>query len=167
MAGHIYMNVFRCVLLEHTNHSVDFNVIALILRWIFHWGCGFRLYYSRKEMLLMWIEVSCLMTSLLADLGLKMSHYLHYEWANLFLTAKEENSIVCMAAVVLWHFKVAIVVTKALMIQRLEIKCWVIFWCYSWAWVEPRCRFLLSFVRIQEKVCLIQEWCSGASDSPA
>lgn len=120
----------------------------------------------RKETLLMWIEVSCLMTSLLADLGLKMSLYLHYEWANLFLTAKEENSIVCMAAVMLWHFKVAIVVTQALMIQRLEIECWVILRCYSCTWVQPRYKFLLSFVRIREKVHLTQEWCSGASDSP-
>lgn len=60
---------------------------------------------------------------------------------------RKEEHCVARQRLVLWHFKVAIVVIKALMIQSLEIRRWVIPWCYSCAWVELRCNFLHSFCK--------------------
>lgn len=112
----------------------------------------------RQATLLMWTEVSCLMTSLFADCSPKMFLCLQYEWANLFLTGKEKSSIVWTRQWLgLWHFAVAIVVIKASVIQSLEIRHWVIPWCYSCARVELRCNFLHSFVRMLEKAHLTQE----------
>lgn len=112
----------------------------------------------RQVTVLMWTEVSRLMTSLFADCGPKMFLYLQYEWANLFLTGGEKSGIVwTWQWLGLWHFAVAIVVIKALAIQSLEIRHWVILWFYSCAWVELRCNFLHSFVRMLGKAHLTQE----------
>lgn len=173
MAGHVHMNVSICVLLELTNHSIDFSVVTL---WVM--GSSLRLCLVKQNK-------SFAFT-------IQASNVAHVNWGQLFndftvcrfgpkdvslfairmskpVHNRERKDRHCVAWqwLVLWHFQVAIVVIKALMIQSLEIRCWAIPWCYSCAWVELRCNFLHPFVRILEKACLTQEHCSIPSNLPA
>lgn len=167
MAGHVHVNVFIWVLLGLTNHSTDFGVVTLRLWWAVHWGSSFAFTIQASEVA--HVDWSQLFNDFTVCRFGPKDVSLFAVWMSKPILNRERKDQHCVARqwLVPWHFKDAIVVVKTLMIQSLEIRCWVIPRCYSCAWVELRCNFLHSFVRILEKAHLTQEYGSLPSNSPA